>query len=114
VHAHNAASPFDPGAPAGLRLVEKALHAAFGIGFPLVRSAGRGDLYEFVTWGRKGGVGEAVAGGVDPVIEVRDPEPAWAGVGGSRSRSEWCWFCGPGKASANKKSPPHWGSRQEP
>ena len=31
-----------------------------------------------------------------------------------RSPSASCWSCVPGKASANKRSPPLWGSRQEP
>jgi RNA polymerase sigma factor (sigma-70 family) len=57
VHAHGAAVPPYPGAPAGPRLVEKALHATFGICFSPVGSAGRSDLYEFVTWGRECGVG---------------------------------------------------------
>ncbi len=31
-----------------------------------------------------------------------------------RSPSALCWSCVPGKASANKRSPPRWGSRREP
>ena len=79
--AHGAAVPLHRSAPAGPGLVKKTLHSAFGVGFPLVGGACGGDLDEFMPGRGQGGVGEAVAGGVDPVIQVHDPEPARAGVG---------------------------------
>ena len=99
VGAHGAAVPLHRSAPAGQRLVKKTLHAAFGVGFPLVWGACCGDLDEFVPARGQGGVGEAVAGGVDPVIQVHDPEPARAAVG-PQAQVERCHAgAGPGKRS---------------
>ena len=39
------------------------------------------DAANAVAWGRESRLGEAVAGGVDPVIQIHDPEPAGASVG---------------------------------
>ena len=99
VRADGTAVPLHRSAPAGPRLVEKALHAAFGVGFSLAGGARGGDLDEFVPGRGKGGVGETVAGGVDPVIQVHDPEPARAGVG-PQAQVERCHAgAGPGKRS---------------
>src|SRR6266700_3034855 len=48
VRAHGTAVPLHCGAPAGPGLVEQALHAAFGGGFPLVRGARGGYLDELI------------------------------------------------------------------
>jgi len=68
VRAHGTAAPLQRGAPAGPGLVEQALHAVFGVGFSLVWGACGGYLDEFVSGRGEAGVGEAVAGGVDPVV----------------------------------------------
>jgi len=81
VCAHTAALPSHRSTPAGPRLVEKTLHAAFGVGFPLAGRASGGDLDEFMPRRGKGGIGDAVAGGVDPGIQVHHAEPARVGVG---------------------------------
>ena len=81
VRADGAAVPLHGSAPARPGLVKKTLHPAFGIGFSLAGSTCGGDLDEFMPRRGQGGVGEAVAGGVDPVIGVDDPEPARAVVG---------------------------------
>ena len=70
VRAHGTAAPLHRGAPAGPGLVKKTLHSAFGVGFPLAGGTCGGDLDEFMPGWGQGEVGEAVAGGVDPVIGV--------------------------------------------
>ena len=57
------------------------MHAALGVGFPLAGGARGGDLDEFVPGRRKGGIGGAVAGGIDPVVQVHQPEPPRVYVG---------------------------------
>src|SRR5436190_1660834 len=97
LRAHGAAVPLHRGAPAGAGLVKKTLSPAFGGGFPLAGGACGGDLDEFMPGRGQGRVGEAVAGGVDPVIEIYDPEPARAAVG-PQAQVDCCQpGAGPGK-----------------
>ena len=95
--------PLHRAAPAGPRLVKKTLHSAFGIGFPLARGACGGDLDEFVPGRGQGGVGEAVAGGVDPGIQVYYPEPARAAVGPQAQVERRHAGAGPGKRSVTRQ-----------
>ena len=103
VCAQATALPSHRGSPAGPRLVEKTVHAAFGVSFPLAGRARGGDLDELMPRRGKGGVGDAVASGVDPVIRVHHPEPARAGVG-TQAQVERCHAgTGPGQRPVTGK-----------
>jgi hypothetical protein len=71
VRAQRAAVPLHRGTPAGPGLIKKMLDSAFGVGFSLAWGACGGDRRSSCPGGARVGVGEAVAGSVDPVVQVQ-------------------------------------------